>query len=59
MQGYNELRQSLEKERKNMAAALAPPEPKGSNDSNENKLAKARKTRKSPVTLRLKKVWAG
>ena len=36
MQGYNELRQSLEKERKNMAAALAPPEPKGSNDTNEN-----------------------
>ena len=28
-QGYHELRQSLDQERKNMAAAMAPPEPKG------------------------------
>merc|ERR1712130_416591 len=29
VKGYNELRQSLERERKKMAAALAPPEPTG------------------------------
>ena len=33
-QGYNEIRQSLERERTRMAAALTPPKPHGSDDHN-------------------------
>ena len=35
-QGYHELRKSLDRERKNMKEALAPPESKGSDEDNDN-----------------------
>ena len=37
-QGYHELRQSLDRERKIMAAAMAPPEPKGGVNDGMNSL---------------------
>ena len=37
-QGYHELRQSLDRERKIMAAAMAPPEPKGGDNDGMDSL---------------------